>query len=315
MLNKEFAPIALFVYNRPEHTRRTVETLKRNIGADRTDLYVFCDYAKNEKAYQAMCETREYVKSMSGFASVTIIERTENFGLSKSIITGVTEVVNRHGKVIVMEDDLITSEFFLEYMNLALEKYESNKQVFSITGYSHFKNGTRGLPQSYFLKVFSSWGWAIWKDRWELFDSEAAGWEEIFADRNVMRDFDYDGCLDNCEMLKNQMQDHIIDSWAIRAYYCMYKNSGVTLFPNQRLCENIGNDGSGVHCGADNGYEVTSLKNFRVTEFPENALELSQSKKSFIKNKHSQKRKYKIGRIKFYITHPVTAIKKIISRI
>lgn len=315
MLNKKYAPVILFVYNRPEHTAKTVEALKQNIGATETELIVYCDYAKNEAALLGMQQTRDYVSTITGFKKITVIMREENYGLARSVISGVTEVINEHGRAIVMEDDLLTSKYFLEYMNTALEKYESDKQVFSVTGYSHFRNGNEVLPESYFVKVFSSWSWATWKDRWNLFDENATGWEATKTDQNLQRKFDYENSFDNCLMLKHQMEDRIINSWAIRAYWTMFKNDGITLFPNKRLCENIGNDGSGVHCGADNGYITTSLEEIRIKDYPVQVEENEIAKKELVRYKQMEKRRYKLGRIKHYLGHPLQAFRKIVDKL
>ena len=129
MQNHTFAPIVLFVYNRPEHTRKTVEALLRNCGAEQTEIYIFCDAAKNDNAREKVDAVRDYVGSIKGFKAIHITEREENYGLAKSVISGVTQVVNEKDRVIVMEDDLITSPYFLEYMNTALEKYENQKST------------------------------------------------------------------------------------------------------------------------------------------------------------------------------------------
>ena len=315
MSEKNYAPIVLFAYNRPEHTKQTIEALKKNEGAKESEIYIFCDAAKNENAKQKVVETRDYVNTVDGFKEVHITMREENFGLAKSVITGVTEVVNRHGRVIVMEDDLVTSPYFLQYMNEALDKYEDAKQVFSITGYSHFPNGNEVLPESYFIKVFSSWSWATWKDRWALFDENATGWEETKTNEQVRKDFDYDYCFDNCLMMKHQMEDHIINSWAIRAYWTMYKNDKMTLFTNQRLCENIGFDGTGVHCNTEGDYKSGHLLDHAITEFPEKAEELPETKRELVRYIQQKKRDYKMGRIKYYLCHPFKAVGKIFEKL
>lgn len=309
-----YAPVALFVYNRPEHTRQTVEALKQNIGAGETELYVFCDYPKNEKSGKKVEETRAYVKTITGFKQVHITMREENWGLAKSIIHGATEVVKKHGRIIVMEDDLITSPFFLNYMNVGLERYEKDKKVFSITGYSHYPCGNKKLPESYFLKVFSSWTWATWADRWETFDEKATGWEETKTNPKVQRAFDYENCLDNCLMMKQQMEEHIIDSWAIRAYWSMFKQDGMTLFPNERLCENIGFDGTGVHCNTEGDYKCGKLAEHEITEFPEKAEETELAKQEFIRQIHRKKRAYQSMRIRHYLCHPLAAVNKVIEK-
>ncbi len=307
----DFAPVALFVYNRPEHTQKTVEALKQNIGAGDTELYIFCDQAKDEDTRQKVSLTRQYVRSVTGFREIHIIEREENLGLAESIILGTTEVVNRHGRVIVLEDDLVTSPYFLQYMNEALKKYQDEKKVFSVTGYSHFPNGNEALPQSYFLKVFSSWSWATWADRWALFDADAVGWEETKTDPALANAFDYEGCFYNCQMLKAQMEDHTINSWAIRAYWTQFKNDGVTLFPNQRLVENEGFDGSGVHCSDRADYLDGRLAGEPVIAFPEDIKEQEESRRELIRFIAVKKRAYKLARIRYYAGHPLQALKKI----
>ncbi len=315
MGDKTFAPIVLFVYNRPEHTKKTVETLLKNKEAAESELYIFSDAAKNEKAEAMVQKTRAYIKTITGFKEIHITERSENFGLAKSVITGVTEVVNCHGRVIVLEDDLLTSPYFLEYMNAALEKYEEEKKVFSITGYSHFPNGNDKLPESYFLKVFSSWSWATWKDRWALFDADAKGWEKTKTDEKLRNAFDYEGCFDNSLMLKQHMEDHIINSWAIRAYWTMFTHDEMTLFSNRRLCENIGFDGTGVHCNTEGDYLTGKLLDHVVKEFPECVEETELSRNELIRYIREKKRAYKAGRIKYYLTHPHKAVGKIITKL
>jgi GT2 family glycosyltransferase len=143
------APIALFVYNRPWHTRQTVEALKKNQLFDSSDLIILSDGAKDQASAQKVEEVRQYLRTISGFKSVKIIERDCNIGLAQSIISGVTQVINEYGRVIVMEDDLVTSPFFLRYMNDALECYENEDKVISIHGYCY---PISVLPETFFLK-------------------------------------------------------------------------------------------------------------------------------------------------------------------
>ncbi|MDD6157409.1 MAG: glycosyltransferase [Lachnospiraceae bacterium] len=309
-----YAPVVLFVYNRPEHTRKTVEALKQNIGAEETELYVFCDYPKKEQMREKVEETRAYVRNITGFKQVHITMREENWGLARSIIHGVTEVVGKHGRVIVMEDDLVTDRYFLNYMSTGLERYEKEKKVFSITGYSHYPNGNPKLPESYFLKVFSSWTWATWADRWATFDENATGWEETKTNPKVKRAFDYENCLDNSLMMKQQMEEHSIDSWAIRAYWTMFRQDGMTLFPNKRLCENIGFDGTGVHCNTEGDYNNGSLAEHELTEFPATVEETKLAKREFIRQIHRKKRAYRKLRIRHYLCHPVAAFEKVVEK-
>jgi hypothetical protein len=311
---KEWAPIVLFVYNRPEHTQKTIESLAQCIGADQTILYIYSDYAKNERALEGVKETRKYIRTVTGFQSVEIIEREENWGLARSEIAGVTEVVNKHGRVISMEDDLLSTKYLLVYLNEALERYKDDKHVFSVTGFSHFKNGCPKLPETYFLPVFSSLGWATWKDRWELFDAQVTGWEQLLTDEKMANEFDMDGVLDNSLTIKGLMQTHTIESWAIRAYWSMFKNHMVTLFTNRCLLEHFGNDGSGVHVAADDGYLMAELSDIPITNFPENSSVLPKATREFIKYKRKLKRNRKKERLLYYLRHPGLAAKKIISK-
>lgn len=311
---KQYAPIVLFVYNRPEHTKKTIESLQKNEGPAESDLFIYCDGAKNEAAEEKVKKVRQYVHSVTGFKTVTVVERGENYGLARSVITGVTEIVNRYGRIIVMEDDLLTSRYFLTYMNEALERYKDEKKAFSITGYSHFGDGNPALPESYFIRIFSSWSWATWKDRWELFDENATGWEQVKNDEAFRKTFDYEDSFDMSVMLRNQMEYHTINSWAIRCYWAMFQSGGLTLFPNRGLCENIGFDGSGVHCNVEVRDKIATLKEYRVTQFPEIVEERKEDRAALIACKHQEKRAYKRGRIRYYLTHPGKAVKKILGK-
>jgi len=159
------APIVLFVYNRPEHTRQTIDALQKNDLAQESELFVYSDGTKNEKALPQVNKVREMVRRISGFKKVTVIERDRNWGLAANIIDGVTHVVGKYGTVIVLEDDLITSRNFLRFMNEALAVYKKEGAVYSITGHS-FTDDVKDIDSSYFLAFTSSWGWATWEEKW-----------------------------------------------------------------------------------------------------------------------------------------------------
>ena len=162
------APIILFVYNRHEHTKKTIETLQLNHLASENNLYIFFDGYKNENDRIKVEIVRSYVKSISGFKSITIVERKKNLGLAESVITGVNEIINRYGKAIVLEDDLITSPYFLKYMNDALDLYENIDEVVSIHGYIYPVK--KELPETFFIRGADCWGWATWKRGWDIFE-------------------------------------------------------------------------------------------------------------------------------------------------
>lgn len=247
--SSNLAPIVLFVYNRLDHTRQTVEALSRNQLAEKSELYIFSDGPKNEQAKVKVNQVREYIKDIKGFKSVNITEREINLGLANSVITGVTDIVNKYGNVIVLEDDIVTSSDFLLYMNKALCFYENEKKVFSITGYSITTNSKNNiLEDNYFIKTAECWSWATWADRWRYFDSEAKGWNELSSNIKLRYKFNFNNAYDYYGMLKQQMNNGI-NSWAIRWYWSVFNKSGLTLHPRKTIVQNIGLDGTGIHCG------------------------------------------------------------------
>ena len=164
------SPIVLFAYNRINHIQQVIKALLRNEYASDSDLIIYSDASKNDNTVQEVQCVRQYLSTVSGFKSVKVIERLENFGLAKNIIDGVTSVINQYGKVIVLEDDLVVSPYFLKYMNEALDFYEKEEQVISIHGYIYPVK--QKLPETFFIKGADCWGWATWKRGWDLFCSD-----------------------------------------------------------------------------------------------------------------------------------------------
>lgn len=292
MRESKNAPVVLFTYNRPEHTRRTIEALAANELADETELYIFSDAPKNEKAVENVNAVREYVATLPSkglFQSVSLIFREENCGLAKNIIAGVTEIADRYGRVIVLEDDLITNKFFLRFMNAGLDRYEKEKQVKGISGYSFFddnradkliKNGV--IRDSYLTEIAGiSWSWATWADRWESFDKDAKGWERLITDAAYRKKFNYDNTYNFYGILKAQQQDAGTNSWAIRWYYTNFLQNGLYLCPSKSLVGNDGWDGSGVHCGEGAApVAVHTLQTDKAIEqFPTELRELPEVRK------------------------------------
>jgi hypothetical protein len=246
-LEQSPAPIALFVYNRPEHTRRTVETLRANDLAPQSNLYVFADAAKNESAPAAVEAVRKFIRSIDGFNSVSIIERERNLGLANSVISGVTQVCEGFGRAIVMEDDLLSAPDFLTFMNCALELYRNEPQIFSISGFNYAVNTPEGYPYDAFCTYrSSSWGWGTWKQRWAQADWSISDYALFSSDKEMQRLFNRGGEDLSC-MLASQMAGDL-DSWAIRWAYAHWKHDAYAVLPTQSRIFNIGLDGSGVHC-------------------------------------------------------------------
>jgi hypothetical protein len=262
----ELAPIALFVYNRPDHTKQTVESLQKNALSKESELFIFSDGPKNDAAKKQVMEVRDYIKTISGFKRVNIIEKEKNSGLANSIIAGVTELCERFGSVIVLEDDLIVSPHFLEYMNAALERYEKNERVMQISGFM-FPVELKALTDAVFLPFTSSWGWATWQRAWQQFDPEMKGYDNLHANPALRRRFDLDGSYPYYKMLEAQRRGRI-DSWAIRWYLSVFIAGGLVLHPARSLVCNGGFDNSGIHCCSSNMPFITPLCDIRVIKFP-----------------------------------------------
>lgn len=240
------APIVLFVYNRLSHTQLTVEALLRNSGASESQLFIFSDAAKNKSVIDAVNQVRAYIKSITGFKSISIIERVENFGLARSIIDGVTQVCSEYGKVIVLEDDLVTSPYFLQFMNESLNLYNNDDRIISIHGYIYPVKAK--LPETFFLRGADCWGWATWKRGWDLFESDGRKLLETLKKNQLESEFNFGGSYDYLGMLDSQVNGKN-DSWAIRWYASAFLANKLTLYPGKSLVLNIGNDDSGTHCG------------------------------------------------------------------
>ena len=300
----KYAPIVLFVYNRPIHTQATVEALKANPEAAESELFVFADGPKAENDEKVIA-VRNYLSSIEGFKNIHLTLRDRNLGLADSIIAGVTEVINKYGRVIVMEDDLVTAPFFLKYMNDALEKYDGCEKVFAITGYSYFPNGNPKLTETYFLQNMSSWTWATWSDKWDKFDPDAKGWERMLTDRKYAKKFDHNGCFSLPRMMKATMIDHTINSWAVRWCYSAFVNDGLSLFPNRSLVANLGFDGTGTNCEATDSRDSLgiTLADGPVTFFPDDIYETSTTYSEinslYRRFRHTHYRE----RILFYLGH------------
>jgi len=243
-MQKELAPIVLFVYNRPWHTKQTVEALQKNKWAEESELFIYSDAAKNGAAEQAVSEVRDYIGSVGGFKSVTIIEREKNWGLADSIIDGVTAIVNRYGKVIVLEDDLITSSYFLTFMNESLELYKNSEDVGMVHGHIYY---IKDLPELFFLEKSGCLGWGTWDRAWKevSFDGELL-FDEIT--KNIRKkDFDINNSYPFTKMLSDQIKGKN-NSWAIRVQASFFLKKKLTFYPGVTLVQHIGFD-IGTHCG------------------------------------------------------------------
>lgn len=253
----KLAPVVLFAYNRPEHTRQTIEALLKNEYAGESDLIIYSDAPKNETAKASVEQTRLYLKSISGFKSVQIIKRERNFGLADNIIDGVTNIINQYGRIIVLEDDLLTSPYFLKYMNEAMNMYENEELVISIHGYIYPLK--KKLPESFFIRGTDCLGWGTWKRGWDLFIEDSSRLLKDIKDKGLEKDFDFSGSYPYTKMLENQAIGNV-GSWAIRWYASAFLNNKLTLYPNRSLIFHNGSDGSGTNCDASDEFAVELSK-------------------------------------------------------
>lgn len=241
----QLAPIVLFTYNRPVHTRQTIEALLKNEYASESDLIIFSDAPKNNATEEGVRQTRAYLKEITGFRSIRLIERTENMGLAANIIDGVTQIVNEYGRIIVLEDDLLTSPYFLKFMNEALTMYEQVEEVISVHGYVYPVK--KSLPENFFLIHTDSLGWGTWKDQWAYFNPNGEELLLQLTQRKLLRKFNFDGSYDFVKMLKRQIKGEN-DSWAIRWYASAFLKGKLSLFPNKSLVFHNGGDNTGTNC-------------------------------------------------------------------
>jgi hypothetical protein len=238
------APIALFAYRRRDHLDATIQSLLGNAEAAHSALVIFCDGAKGEQDRADVAAVRAYAAAVTGFASLEVVERPHNFGLAASIIDGVTTMLARHERVIVVEDDLLVSPHFLAYMNDGLERYAQDARVASIHGYVYPLE--KPVPETFFLRGADCWGWATWRRAWQHFNPDGKALLAQLRARGLIRDFDYGGAAAFTQMLTGQIAGHN-NSWAIRWHAACFLEGLLTLYPGRSLVHNIGNDGSGTH--------------------------------------------------------------------
>lgn len=260
---KKLAPICLFVYNRLNETKRTVEALQKNILANESDLIVFSDGTRLDQSDEKVLEVRNYIRTISGFKSIKIVESITNNGLANSIIEGVTRVIKQHGKIIVLEDDLLTTPNFLNFMNQALDFYMESSEIQSVNGYSLKIQNHKDV---YFHRRAFPWGWGTWEDRWsqDLFDKDEI-LKKITDDKNILTDFDKVCGNDISSMLKDSISG-VNNSWYVRWAFSHFLNEKFSVYPKLSKITNIGFNDEATHCMGINTY-VSELDNINEREF------------------------------------------------
>jgi len=239
------APIALFAYNRPKHLRKTLDALLANPLAAASELHIFCDAAKKPKHTLDVAAVRSIVRSITGFRKIVIVERESNFGLAKSIAAGVSSLCATHGRVIVLEDDLLVTPGFLRFMNDALVRYQNYPDVYQISGYMYPGNYA-AVAETFFLPMTSCWGWATWKRAWSSFNFDLDGLDELKKDANLTNKFNLQDSYDYIGMAEQQKAGKI-SSWGVCWYFNVFMKGGLVLYPRSSFVQNIGVDSSGTH--------------------------------------------------------------------
>lgn len=261
------APIVVFSYNRPNHLRRTLEALAKNDLAQDSVLYVYCDGAKadaSEEQRQSVAENRKVAHLISGFREVHVVEREQNIGLKENIVGAVTEIVNQYGRIITLEDDVVTSVGFLRYMNDALEYYKDEDRVMHVSAYMYPHKCK--LPETFFYYVpYPGGGWATWLRAWsyyndntqELYDYWQGKWDEFDV---------YGGDYLSKQLKRNQKG--MLKTWFIKWYAVMRKRNALTLYPGLSLTNNIGFDSQATNCYTTTKFDVEPTDYVHVSKVP-----------------------------------------------
>jgi len=243
--------------------------------AQDSEVFIFSDGAKNAQAIEQVNKVRAIIAEPWNFKKITICERERNIGLAQNVITGVTEVINQYGKVIVLEDDLKIAKVGLRYFNDALDAYEEEEKVMEISGYMYPVKDSNKLPESFFFRVANSWGWATWARAWNKYNTDIDTLIADFDNEKIKR-----FSIDHTENFWKQVQEYKagkINSWAIRWYLTLFNHNGLALYPRQSMIQNMGTDGSGTHSDADTAYHV-ELATQPVSYFPK---EIEENKEAY----------------------------------
>lgn len=300
-MKNNYAPILVFSYNRVDHFKETIENLKQCNLADQSDLIIYSDGAKNDSDKIIVERIREYASTINGFKSVNLISLDRNYGLAANIIKGVSDVINQYGKVIVLEDDLLVSSQFLQYMNESLDKFQNVQEIWHVSGWN-YPIDTIGLPKLIPIRIMNCWGWGTWKDRWSHFEKNPEKLIQQF-DKKDIKVFD----VDNSGVFWSQVlanHNNTINTWAIFWYATIYLNQGICINPLKSFVKNIGHDGSGTHKSSakeiytqDFEYLEFSQEDFDLGKVEENELAIQRIKKFYqgIKPTFFKKLKYKLS--------------------
>jgi GR25 family glycosyltransferase involved in LPS biosynthesis len=261
--------IAIFAFNRPSHLEKCLTSVKLNKEAIESDLTIYVDGPRSETDLVSVNEVLAIAERVTGFNSILVVKSQINKGLANSIVDGVSRILDKNAAVIVLEDDLIVSPFFLEFMSRSLKKFQNDKVIASIHGYLPSLSEE---PQSpFFLRGADCWGWATWSDRWKSVEWNGTKLRDELIEKKLVKKFNHDGNYNYFGMLERQLNGEN-DSWAIRWHASMFLQNRLTLYPNKSLVINTGMDGTGRHSGISEDYDTKlsstpiTIENLKVEE-------------------------------------------------
>lgn len=273
-----FAPVALFAFRRPEHLQQVIMSLKQDRLAVETELTVFVDGPRDERDIDAVLRTRDVAKCIDGFRSVRVVAAEANRGLASSLVGGISAMLEVHDRVIIIEDDIVVSPWFLTYMNDHLELYKDDKAVASIHAYV-YPHATGQLGDTFFIRGADCWGWGTWRRAWAAFESDGEYLLRELRRRGLNDVFNFEGTAPYEEMLIDQIARRN-DSWAVRWYASALLGDMLTLYPDRPMAINIGEDKSGTHRGSSKAYvQQLSDKPVKASRIP--IVESSDGREAF----------------------------------
>lgn len=266
------APVLIVTYDRLEHLKKTITSLRSNIYAEQTDLFIASDYQKTDAEANKVTAVRNYLKSIDGFKSVTVFAREKNFGVVDNSNMALQFIFDKFDRFIIMNDDLVTAPGFLKFINEAFERYGENEKLFSITGYCppiHIPSTYR--YDAFFLGRMSAWGCSMTKDRYDsVREITREEFDEFAANKKLSRAFVEAGGEDLLVMLKDVAYGSL-EAWDVRCMYTQFMKNQYTVYPTQSLILNIGFDGTGMHCGKTDRFNVV-LSDKSTFSFPDDVV-------------------------------------------
>ena len=239
---KKLAPIIFICYNRFNHTLKSLNALKNNKLAKNSKIFIFSDGPKKKSDEKKIIKIRDLLKKIKGFKHKKLIFRKKNYGNKKNIISAINQVFKKYKKIIVVEDDLVVSREFLDFMNLCLNYYRNHSEIWHINGWSYpfLKNFSDDVA---FLKSMNCWGWATWKNKWSKISMKEDKYISIFTKR-MIHNFDIQSSTNNwSQIIRNKK--NFLSTWAVFWHATIFLNNGITVYPKYPLVKNIGADGSG----------------------------------------------------------------------